>query len=136
MYPEEFRRAVVERAAEENDAVAAREFGVTRQTVIRWRQAVGAESGYEPPERTAAHGSPTMHQRRGCRCNECRTAYNRRRATMRRSRALRLAQDPTLAPHGSTSTYSNWGCRCNECRAAWSTLMRERAARRKAKRAS
>lgn len=136
MYPEEFRRAVVERAAEVNDVVAAREFGVSRHTIIRWRQSAGVESGYAPPERTAAHGSPTMYQHHGCRCDECRTAHNRRHAAMRRYRTLRLAQDPTLAPHGSVSTYGNWGCRCDECRAVWSALMRERAARRKAKRAS
>lgn len=136
MYPEGFRRAVVERAAEENDSVAAREFGVSRRTVIRWRQAVGAESWYEPPERAAVHGSQTMYQRHGCRCDECRAGNARRNAAMRRDRALRLAQDPTLAPHGSVSTYNNWDCRCDECRAVWSALMRERAARRKAKRAS
>lgn len=134
-YSDEFREVAVRKAAQTTDVEAAEAFGVPRRTIIRWRQAAGVASGYEPPERTARHGSPAMYQHRGCRCETCVTAHNRRQTQMRRYRTMKLQQDPSLAPHGSPSTYTNWGCRCDECRAAWRVEMRRQAARRRVKRA-
>ncbi len=34
---------------------------------------------------------------------------------MKKSRAARLALDPSLAPHGKATTYFNWMCRCRPC---------------------
>lgn len=119
-YPEKFKAQVVEYAEATTNSEAARRFDLPRQTVIRWMKSCGATSGYTPPAPLMVHGSPAMYQRHGCRCDQCRTAHNRRKYQMRRYRGLRLQQDPTLAPHGSASTYTNWGCRCDECRAAWS----------------
>jgi hypothetical protein len=63
------------------------------------------------------HGA-SAYRRKRCGCEQCRDDHRVRARAERAARALRLAQDRTLAPHGHPSTYINWDCRCEPCTAA------------------
>lgn len=68
------------------------------------------------------HGLPATYSS-GCRCDECRSAYRKRRRAQRRER--RSEPVPDHVTHGLNSTYTNWGCRCGECRLAHAAVQRE-----------
>lgn len=59
----------------------------------------------------------------GCRHPECVAANAEYQRTSRAERAIRLLEDPTLAPHGREGTYSNWDCRCLPCCEAHAVVM-------------
>jgi hypothetical protein len=71
------------------------------------------------------HGTRSMYNHRGCRCETCRSANAASKKALRRVNSLRL-QD---APHGSVNAYLNWGCRCEPCKAAHSANLKDRRAR-------
>jgi hypothetical protein len=79
------------------------------------------------------HGTDYAYRAHKCRCDDCKAANNQAQREGNRSRAAKLADDPSLQPHGNTATYSNWGCRCDDCRAAWSAEMAVQFASRKAR---
>lgn len=67
--------------------------------------------------------------RRGCRCDDCRTAYA---ALQRRKKVERIAsKTDAKIPHGTTGGYNNWKCRCAHCSKAWSAYQEIRREQRK-----
>jgi hypothetical protein len=58
------------------------------------------------------HGTRYSYDRRGCRCDTCRTANSERK---QRERIARLTAG-TLS-HGTRAGYDS-GCRCGDCKAA------------------
>lgn len=78
------------------------------------------------------HGTFTAYQRRGCRCDRCRTFmanyFAERRATVAGS-ISRKKSDPR---HGTVYGYTHLRCRCDRCRDAVRTYRREWRQRRAA----
>ena len=65
------------------------------------------------------HGSTAQYRDHGCRCAECRTAWNHYMAEMTAARWRRTAENGGIAPgdrkHGLPATHTNWGCQCWPC---------------------
>lgn len=61
------------------------------------------------------HGTTNGYGNRKCRCEECRTAWNKYHREHRGK--ARAGEIPSHIKHGTRSTYGNWGCRCDLCKA-------------------
>ena len=76
----------------------------------------------------------------GHRCDDCTAKVERLRqiAASSRDPYPRLPVDLYLvgAEHGSRNGYARYGCGCGPCRAAYNRSVRERAARRRARKGS
>ena len=59
------------------------------------------------------HGKASSYTTRGCRCQECRMAWN---SYTRKTRKEFSSRERNVT-HGTESTYT-YGCRCDECRMA------------------
>lgn len=105
----------------------------------RW-QRTGDPGGAAPLRATGPpqHGTYTMYQNHGCRCDACRQAntdYIRERnhrVGRNRPRDLVFAERHAAAlardNHGTESRY-RLGCRCDECRTATTSARRTRRQR-------
>ncbi len=90
------RAAAVRYAAEHTDRAAAERYGVTRRTIIRWRQAAGVRSGFTPRRgpigSKAPHGTVARYRHEnkwgGPTCPECRAAWSAHIKAIRAPRPL------------------------------------------------
>lgn len=97
-------------------------YGVSSQTIMRWRNRLGLESSFWESQRFPC-GTYASYGR-GCRCEECRDANTeKQRVTVRKMREKGLP--PGDARHGTDGGYRNWGCRCKPCRRAGAEKNRE-----------
>lgn len=72
------------------------------------------------------HGTLSGYTNHGCRCGDCRSAWN----AYQREYRLRLVERPVPDDaHGRYTTYLSWSCRCDDCRAAWAAYGRQRRQR-------
>lgn len=69
----------------------------------------------------ATHGSPTYYINKKCRCELCRSAWNK---YCNDKKLKRVGQPlPAHKEHGRESSY-HWGCRCELCTAAHAKFKR------------
>lgn len=103
----------------------------------RRQRAEGRDPSWSPttyalagrPESEALPHGWTKYSNEGCKCAICRAAWSEYQKNLRRVRARRIAEDPSLAEHGKPATYHNWGCKCRPCKDAWAAASRSRKRR-------
>lgn len=65
------------------------------------------------------HGKYSTYSNKGCRCQECKSAWNEYCTEVRRKtrESWTGVADPSI-PHGVTNSYFRHGCRCPDCKDA------------------
>lgn len=87
--------------------------GPRKPTVERCPRSRGGVCPHDVP-----HGSYSTYANHGCRCRECRDAWNHYIRDLRIRRNRMMVDGETTVKHGVVGTYVHYLCRCRECKRA------------------